>query len=76
MSSKINSSGVIDPYEVIFNKIQPIIANEISNTDAISIYTMCDFCLRAGENFNNKGVIWVDSYQNRERGRHPTLGWR
>lgn len=64
MSSKINSSGVIDPYEVIFNKIQPIIANEISNTDAISIYTMCDFCLRAGENFNNKGVIWVDSYKS------------
>lgn len=52
-----------DPYALISERLTPIVENELSNTDPVNITTMCEFCLRPGDVFDNEGVIWVDSYK-------------
>ena len=52
-----------DPYGLILERLTSIVEDELSNTDPVSITTMCEFCLRPGEVFDNDGVIWVDSYK-------------
>lgn len=52
-----------DPYSLISERLTPIVENELSNTVPVSINTMCEFCLRPGDAFDNEGVIWIDSYK-------------
>lgn len=56
--------GPQDPYSIIYNRLMPLVESEIRNVQEVYINTVCDFCLRAAENFNHEGVIWTDSYKS------------
>lgn len=49
-------------YEIMFNRMQPIIKNDIRNTDEVVLINGCEFCLRDSTEAGEKGVIWTDSY--------------
>lgn len=61
MSSK-TVDRTADPYELIFERLNPIVGFELSNTTPTIINSTCEFCLRSGKDFHNSGVIWIDSY--------------
>lgn len=52
-----------DPYHIIYKRLMPLVESEISNDKEVYINTVCEFCLRRGEDFNHKGVVWIDSYK-------------
>ena len=49
-------------YEIMFDRMQPIIKNDIRNTDEVTLGNGCEFCLRDSVEAGDTGVIWTDSY--------------
>lgn len=49
-------------YEILFERIQPKIKADLSNTKPTSLLDGCDFCLRNKQEIGGDGLVWVDSY--------------
>ena len=57
-------SAIKNAYDILYERIQPIVAIESSSGKEVDVLGSCEFCLRNPEDFNGKGVFQIDSYKS------------
>lgn len=49
-------------YQILYERVNPIILQDIKNKTAVDLVDNCEFCLRSRSETGGNGVIWTDSY--------------
>lgn len=57
-------STMQNAYELMYSRMQPMVASDCTNSREVELPNGCEFCLRTSEELNNKGLVWVDSYKS------------